>query len=320
VTTGSSPSVTVVICAYTQKRWDDLVEAISSVSRQPEASEIVVVIDHEDRLLERVQRQWPELNVIPNKFRKGLSGARNTGVEHASSDVVAFLDDDATAGEGWLRELLDAFESPDVVAVGGSARPSWPAADRPSILPPELLWVVGCTYTGQPTTRADVRNIMGCSMAFRRSALMNVGGFNPDTGRVGSIPLGAEETEVCILLRQDRPASRIVFEPRSVVSHTVTRDRVTWSYLRRRSFYEGVSKSALSRSLGASDALASERAYVRRVLPMGAWRELAQGRPGGAAAIALSLLAAGVGYAYGALHHSPGSANVDLADRAPALP
>ena len=47
--------------------------------------------------------------VVPNTQAKGLSGARNTGTEMASSDVVAYLDDDATAEPGWLQALLAPF-------------------------------------------------------------------------------------------------------------------------------------------------------------------------------------------------------------------
>lgn len=291
--------VSVVICAYTQKRWDRLNAAIASVLAQPAAPQIVLVIDHEDELLERVRRRWPELTALSNEFQRGLSGARNTGVRHASGDLVAFLDDDAVAEAEWLHYLLAPFADAQVVCVGGSARPDWPDG-RPSPFPDELLWTVGCTYLGQPTERADVRNVMGCSMAFRRGILVAAGAFDLNTGRVGSIPLGCEETELCIRLRQLDPDRRIVFEPRSVVTHAVSADRTTWGYLCRRCFFEGISKSALARTLGRSDSLASERRYLRRVLPSGVWRELRRGRLNRAAAILVSVAAAASGYLFGA--------------------
>ncbi|MBC7518331.1 MAG: glycosyltransferase family 2 protein [Microbacteriaceae bacterium] len=293
------PSVSVIICAYTQKRWDDVNLAISSALDQADTTDVIVVIDHEPELMVRVRQQWPEITVLPNSSRQGLSGARNTGVAASSAQLVAFLDDDATAQPGWLGRMVDVFADPRVVAVGGSAQPRWPAGIAPQTLPVELLWVVGCTYRGQPTERSEVRNVIGCSMAFRRDELNTIGGFNLNTGRVGTIPLGAEETEVCIRLRQADSSRRIIFEPTSRVSHRVTPDRLTWRYLRRRSFFEGISKAALSHSLGASDALSSERSYSTRVLPRGALREIIQGRPLGAAAIGLSLLAASCGYLYG---------------------
>lgn len=294
-------SVSVVICAYTQRRWDDLNLAIASALEQEATTQVIVVIDYEPELLRRVSQRWPSITVLPNVSRQGLSGARNTGLAAASGSIVAFLDDDAAADSDWLETMLDAFDDSRVVAVGGSARPVWPRSSAPNCLPPELLWVVGCTHQGQPTRRATVRNVIGCSMAFRRNDLTVIGGFNLDTGRVGTIPLGAEETEVCIRLRQADPSRRIVFEPKSIVRHRVTPERTTWSYLLRRSFYEGISKAALSRSLGAGDALASERSYTARVLPAGIARQLLTLKPQGAAAIVLSLAAASTGYLYGFL-------------------
>lgn len=291
----------MVICAYTQRRWDDITAAVASALAQPDTLEVILVIDHEDDLLARARAAFPAAVVLANDHRRGLSGARNTGLARAAGEFVAFLDDDAAADDRWLRLLLTGFEDDHVVAVGGSAHPLWPSGVSPALLPPELLWVVGCTYRGQPTRRADVRNVIGCSMAFRRRPLEDIGGFNPDTGRVGQIPLGAEETEVCIRLRHADARARIVFEPLSRVSHRVTPDRTTWRYLRRRCFFEGVSKAALSRSLGSGDALSSERSYTARVLPLGLLREMRHGRPAGALAIVLSVAAAATGFAYGSL-------------------
>lgn len=297
----------VVVCAYTLRRWDDLAEAIDSVRAQPEASEVILVIDHENELLGRAEEKWGATDVIivPNRHRQGLSGARNTGLELASGELVAFLDDDAVAAADWLRLLVDCFVDDNVVGAGGSAVPNWPSGIPVPTLPPELLWVVGCTYRGQPRELTEVRNVLGCSMVFRRIPLLTIGGFNVKTGRVGQIPLGGEETEACIKLRQAFPASRVMFEPRSVVRHRVTADRTTWRYLRRRSFFEGISKAALSRDLGHQDALSSERSYVGRILPGGVWRELSHGHPLGALAIALSLASAGLGYCYGISRSRP---------------
>jgi cellulose synthase/poly-beta-1,6-N-acetylglucosamine synthase-like glycosyltransferase len=299
---GARPTVSVIICAYTLKRWEEMIASIASAVRQPEATEVIVVIDHEPELLRRTRRAWNGLTVVPNRFRQGLSGARNTGLEIATGEVVAFLDDDAVADDEWLRHLLVPFEQPEVVAVGGRALPVWPRRRGPLILPSELWWIVGCSYRGLPTERADVRNVMGCTMALRRDALRSIGGFNTDTGRVGAHPLGAEETEVCIRLRALDPQRRVVYEPASVVRHVVSADRVTARYLRRRSFFEGVSKAALSKSLGAGDALSTERGYTARVLPRAALREVRHLNPAGAAGIVLSLGSAGVGYLYGLTH------------------
>lgn len=304
---GRDGGVSVVICAYTQRRWHDLMAAVESAAAQPHTSEVILVIDHEPQLLERARQRWPEHLVLANGSRRGLSGARNTGIEVATGDIVAFLDDDATAADDWLDRLLDPFDDPNVAVVGGRAAPVWPEPAAPRILPPELLWIVGCSYLGLPIERAEVRNVLGCSMAFRRHVLLAQGGFNLDAGRVGRVPLGCEETELCIRVRQADAAARVVYEPRALVHHRVSADRTTWSYLLSRSYHEGISKAALSRRLGRGDALAAETTYTRQVLPRGIRREIASGSPQRAAAILLATFAAGTGYLRGALWRHSGT-------------
>ncbi|MGN8050894.1 glycosyltransferase family 2 protein [Curtobacterium sp. 22159] len=295
-------SVAVVICAYTQQRWGDLQDSVESAVRQPESPEVVVVIDHEPELFARATARWPGLHVVENTEERGLSGARNTGVALTDADVVAFLDDDATADEDWLGHLLAALDDPDVVGVGGRATPSWPDATGAGPYPDELLWIVGCSYRGLPETPGDVRNVIGSSMAFRRGAILLAGGFRSGIGRVGNQPLGCEETEMCIRIAQARPGARIRHEPRSNVSHRVSPDRVTMRYLRRRSYYEGISKAVLSRRVGATASLSSERTYLTEVLPGAVARELRGiGRGGGrrAWAIVVSIASTVTGYAVG---------------------
>jgi GT2 family glycosyltransferase len=302
-------TVTVIICAYTERRWSDIVAAVSSLGRQTrQPDEVLLVIDHNPALAARARAEIVGARVVENDCPQGLSGARNAGVAHSCSDILAFLDDDAQADADWLEQLLKPYRDAAVVAVGGAATPLWPnGKHRPGWLPAmgphgPLDWVVGCTYTGLPTGRAEVRNVMGCSMSFRSTAFDRVGGFSTGLGRVGTLPLGCEETEFCIRLRQQIPGARVLFEPRASVSHRVTPDRMTWSYLWRRSWSEGVSKAAIARIIGAKDALSTERRYVVRVLPAALTRALGgalTGRAGAAAnatAIASAVAATVGGY------------------------
>lgn len=293
-------SVSVVICAYTLDRWDQLVKAMDSVSVQQPAHETILVVDHNRALFDRAVLRWPDAVVIENSGSRGLSAGRNSALEVATGSVVAFLDDDAVADPGWLESLAVPFADADVVAVGGSAEPIWPG-EAPAVLPEELLWIVGCSYRGLPVVPGPIRNVMGCSMAFRREPLMAIGGFNPDTGRVGKLPIGCEETEVCIQLSQADPSRVILYAPTARVRHHVSADRVRMKYVLHRSWCEGLSKAAISRTVGRRDALATESAYATRVLPAGVWRELRRGPRGvvPATAIILSVAAAAAGYARG---------------------
>jgi GT2 family glycosyltransferase len=293
----------VVICAYTERRWDDAVAAVASVRAQTRpAARTILVVDHNPALLERARAAFPDVLVVPNEGPAGLSGGRNTGISHAVGDVVAFLDDDARAEPDWLERLAAGYSDPSVLGVGGTAAPVWPGR-RPGWLPAEFDWVVGCSYVGLPTAAAPVRNLIGANMSFRREVFDTVGGFTDGLGRVGSRPLGCEETELGIRLRQWRADSRLVYEPAAVVHHRVTEDRAAWRYFCSRCFAEGISKAIVSRRVGARDALETERRYVRSVLPHGIVRGLdPRRRPPGitsAAAILVGLLLTSAGYARG---------------------
>jgi glycosyltransferase involved in cell wall biosynthesis len=271
----------VAICAYTLQRWDSLVDAVESVLAQLRAGdECLIVVDHNDELLARAERAFTSARVMPNTGPRGLSGARNTAIAASHGDLVAFLDDDAVACPGWLDRMRSALADTDVYGVGTAALPHWPERGRPSWFPPEFDWVVGCSYTGLPVARADVRNVIGAAMAFRREAFELAGRFSTVVGRIGTTPTGCEETELCIRLRRARPGARIAYLPDVAVQHRVSEDRLSLGYFFRRCVGEGLSKARVSRLVGANDGLSSERAYVRSTLPRGVRRELRRGLRG----------------------------------------
>ncbi len=119
----------VVICAFSEARWAALAAAVRSVrlqSREPE--DVVVVVDHNDRLLDRARRELAPVRVIASDGRPGLSGARNTGLRAVRGAIVAFLDDDARAAPDWLEQLGRVFAAENVLGAGGWIEPSWEGA------------------------------------------------------------------------------------------------------------------------------------------------------------------------------------------------
>ncbi|HEY0755311.1 MAG TPA: glycosyltransferase family 2 protein [Ktedonobacteraceae bacterium] len=268
--------ISVIICAYTEKRWEDLVAAVESVRSQAlPAKEIIVVIDHNQQLLEQVQQKLPDVVAIENTEVRGLSGARNSGIAIARGMILAFLDDDALAAD-WLKPLAETFAEPEVLGVGGPIIPLW-LVQKPAWLPEEFYWVVGCTYRGMPETVSKVRNIIGANMAFRREVFEVVGGFRSEIGRVGTLPLGCEETELCIRAQQHWPARYCLYQPAASVSHKVPGTRTNWHYFFSRCYSEGISKAFVARFVGTKDGLASERTYTLRILPLGVMRGLGDG-------------------------------------------
>src|SRR5512147_3254108 len=134
--------ISVVICAYTDKRWDQLCAAVQSAQSQSIAPyEVILVIDHNPNLLERARAQFSNIILLENQETHGLAGARNTAIENAQGHIIAFLDDDAVASPNWLQLLLAGYEDPQVAGVGGKLEPLWPKG-RPNWFPEEFDWVV----------------------------------------------------------------------------------------------------------------------------------------------------------------------------------
>ncbi|MFF7722644.1 glycosyltransferase family 2 protein [Streptomyces luteogriseus] len=316
----TAPSLSVVVCAYTLDRWEDLQAAITSVqSQRRPPDDVVLVVDHCPELHRLAGRLLHGVRVLPNEQHKGLSGARNTGVEAAVGDVVAFLDDDATAHPSWADRLLADYRDPRVLGVGGLVVPWW-ETDRPAWFPPEFDWVVGCSYRGLPEGRAPIRNFIGANMSFRKDVLHAAGGFRTDLGRVGTRPLGCEETELCLRISSRRPDAVLLYDPSAAVRHRVPAARTTWSYFRSRCYAEGLSKALVARYSDGPAALSSERAYLTSTIPR-AFREAL--RPGRSApvrtvlALALGVGATALGYVVGSVRARRASAPAGPAYHAP---
>lgn len=302
----SELSVSVVICAYTENRWAEIQAAVGSVRQQTvQPHETILVVDHNPVLFNRLGAALPDIAVIENSSDRGLSGGKNTGVGKASGEIVAFLDDDATADPDWLKYLLAGYSDHAVAGVGGLTMPNW-QTKRPRWFPKEFDWTVGCTYLGMPESPAPVRNLMGGNASFRREAFDIAGLFDTGIGRSGAKrPFGGEETEFCIRLSQRSPKSVLLFDNRAAIHHLVPASRCRFSYFRSRCFAEGFSKAQVTASVGVADGLSSERRYACSTLPRGVANGLLDAVGGDlwglarAGAIAAGLTAAALGYMLG---------------------
>lgn len=267
--------ISVIICAYTEERWNDLVAAISSVQQQTlRCNEVIVVIDHNPALLKQAREQMTGVVVVENTEVRGLRGARNSGIARAKGQIIAFLDDDAVAIPDWLLLLSEGYADLQVLGTGGAVTPLW-VDKKPTWLPEEFYWVVGCSYRGMPQIDTAIRNPIGANMSLRREVFDKVGDFHSEAVQIGSQHAGGcEETELCIRARQHWPERTFLYHPRANVFHRVPSDRTRWHYFWSRCYKEGLAKAVVAQYVGAKDGLASERNYTLQTLPTGVVRGL----------------------------------------------
>ncbi len=168
----AAPKISVVICAYNAERtMQACLESLRTL-RYPHYEVIVVNDGSTDRTLE-IAEGFPEARII-SQDNRGLSAARNVGIEAATGEIVAFTDSDCVVDPDWLTYLALTFVNGGFVAVGG-----------PNLPPPEDSRTAACVASspGGPThvllNDEVAEHIPGCNMAFRKDVLVTVGGFDP---------------------------------------------------------------------------------------------------------------------------------------------
>jgi GT2 family glycosyltransferase len=166
------PRVSVVVCSYNAERTMDACLASLEVLRYPDYEVVVVNDGSTDRTL-AIAESYPYCRII-SQPNKGLSVARNVGAETATGEIVAYTDSDCVVDQDWLTYLVGKMETDGLAACGG-----------PNFPPPEdsLVPAAVAVSPGGPThvllSDEVAEHIAGCNMAFRRDALLTLGGFDP---------------------------------------------------------------------------------------------------------------------------------------------
>lgn len=316
-----SSDATVVLATYDPRRWPFLSAAVESLLAGPDRPrQVVVCIDKNEELYERVRVTWPPVTTMLNMREPGASGTRNTGAEYADTPFIAFLDDDIQVHQGWLPRLLAPFVDPAVIGTGGGVVAGWQYG-RPIWFPEEFEWVVGASYRGMPTVQSTVRNVWSENMAVRTDLFHAVGGFRTGFGKVGNSSR-PEDTDLCIRMSANMTGGRWVYTPEAAAEHYVPGSRASFSFFIRRNYYEGRGKLEMAHLLGRQEKLQNERDYLLRTLPSGIsaglWAATRHGDMRGllkAGAIVAGTLAAGIGAVSGMRdflgRHESGISKVD---------
>jgi glycosyltransferase involved in cell wall biosynthesis len=265
------PTVSLVICAYTEDRWLQLRKSVASAEAQTSPPiEIIVCIDHNEELLRKSEEYFGRgrqaeaipLIVLANKYNGHLGSARNTAAEFASGDVLAFLDDDAAAAADWLERLVAPYGDERVGAVGGAPLPVFEVR-RPRWFPYEFDWVFGCAYRGLPLTCAPFAHLIGANMSARRSALREIGGFHSDDH---------DDMDMCHRIAYAQ--HKVLYEPLAIVHHFVPATRTTWHYFWRRCYFVNQGKVEAFANMAEASSLGAELTFVTRTLTTGVLTEI----------------------------------------------
>ncbi len=183
------PMVSVVVACYNGARTlQSCLESVTQLNYP--AYEVILVDDGSTDVTPEIAESFPGIRRIRQENR-GLSVARNTGIEAARGEIVAFTDADCRPDPDWLYYLVQDLLQTKFAGIGGH-----------NLLPPEDSWVAAAVLVspGGPAhvmlTDRIAEHIPGCNMAFWRSALLEIGCFDPVFRKAG------DDVDVCWRLQQ----------------------------------------------------------------------------------------------------------------------
>jgi O-antigen biosynthesis protein len=200
----SLPMVSVIVCTYNGSRTlQDTIDGLKQVE-YPNFEVIIVDNGSTDGLTSEMAQQsgFRVIQTPPT----GLSAARNTGIMEARGEIVAYIDDDARPDPHWLHYLVNSFRISDHCGIGG-----------PNVQPPGDGLIAECVANspGGPIhimlTDEIAEHIPGCNMAFRKSQLEAIGGFDPQFRVAG------DDVDICWRLQAQ--GWTIGFSPTALVWH-----------------------------------------------------------------------------------------------------
>jgi len=223
------PAISVVICTYNRDKF--IGEALNCLAKQTlhrEQFEIIVVdnrsTDNTAAIVKKFISDHPELRVRyimePNK---GLSFARNRGMQEARASIITYIDDDAEATPGFLESIVNFMNADNtIVGVGGKVIPKYSESKEPEWMTKYLNGFVGRMDFGNHPKLFDktMKYPTGCNMTYTKEILDKAGGFNNE--------LTFRSDDKYIFHRVTAISDKVYYLPDAMLYHNIDNDRLSF--------------------------------------------------------------------------------------------
>jgi glucosyl-dolichyl phosphate glucuronosyltransferase len=239
-------SVTILICTY--NRAPLLRETLAAMQqmKKPDNCAVDIIIvdnnstDNTSAVVQQVSRTTRFPITLLQERRQGKSFALNTGLAVATGDVLALTDDDVLPAVEWLAKMVEDFRTQRVNFVFGKVLPRWTQTPPPELLTPpaQAIWgpLAIVDYGDEPQHyRVDSKGQrlpIGANIGFLRSALVTIGGWRTDLGKVNNTLISGEDHEIFTRLRRHGLYAGY-YDPDVSVRHYVPASRMTRRYFRK---------------------------------------------------------------------------------------
>jgi cellulose synthase/poly-beta-1,6-N-acetylglucosamine synthase-like glycosyltransferase len=183
------------------------IESVLNLDFPREQREILIVDNSSNDRTKEIIRRYPVTYVF--EPQRGVGAARNRGIHAASGEIIAFTDADCIVSPDWLQHISEAFEDPEVIACGGKVEP----LDADTIVERYTVFrrILDQEKMLEANRRFSPPFAITANAAFRRSALLQVGAFDPQ------IKLTADDADLSWRLQW--AGFKIRYVPDAIVFH-----------------------------------------------------------------------------------------------------
>ena len=245
-------SATILICSYNRAALlRESLKSMSALTPPPNCEVEIIVVDNNStdttsQVIAEAATQSPFRIIGLQETSQGKSFALNRGLQAATGDIIALTDDDVWPDAEWLHRIVARFREREVTFVFGKVLPRWGTVPPADLLTTSAQDIWGplalVDYGDEPAEyvaeRTGQRLPIGANLAFRRDALLRVGGWRTDLGKVNNTLTSGEDHEIFCRLRRFNLYSGF-YDPAIAVRHYVPARRLTRGYFRQWFFWSG---------------------------------------------------------------------------------
>lgn len=231
--------ISIILTTYNRSFY--LLKCLDSLAIQSLSSteyEVIVIdnncTDNTAVVVRKFAKDNPKINCVYFiETDQGLSFARNRGIKESKGDIVAFVDDDATAHKDYCKSLSEATkEYPDYHAFGGKIFPIFPVGYEPDWLSSYVWGMVAKIDLGDKIIPFKKKFPAGCNMAFRKEVFNTTGTFNT------KVIFRSDDRDIFNRLKLH--GFKVLYVPNISVNHNIPEERASRKGIRKISILSGV--------------------------------------------------------------------------------
>lgn len=186
----------------------------------------------------------------------GLSKTRNFGLKTSKYSYIWFLDDDIIMDDTFIPSVLNFFKENDKIPnlISGKVYPIFEESPQNWLLESKIgLSLLSClNYGDSDRFLSDTEHLVGANFCVKRDAALTVGGFDEQLGRSGNSHLMSNEEFLLSERIKNHFKTKIFYFAKAEVGHFVPKERMKYSWLQKRMFWQSISDLLIKRKFNTN--------------------------------------------------------------------